>query len=88
MKKHKVKIPLTDEQYELYCKVRDEYTELLDGMTTEERKQFFNKLLFRKPIDFEKEIDGTVYCVTTHFNSQAKTSVFDRIERLIGQQRK
>lgn len=84
----KVKIPLTDDQYELYCTVRDEYTELLDGMTKEERNQFFNKLLFSKPINFEKEIDGTVYCVTTHFNSQAKTSVFDRIERLIGQQGK
>ncbi|MBQ9228606.1 MAG: hypothetical protein IJ168_07195 [Eubacterium sp.] len=55
-------------------------------MSEEERKRWFTKLLFRKPINFEKEIDGTVYCVTTHFNSQAKTSVADRIERLIGQQ--
>ena len=88
MGKRKMKIELTEEEYNQYLLVRQEYTKLLDGMTTEERKQFFNKLLFRKPIDFEKEIDGTVYCVTTHFNSQAKTSVFDRIERLIGQQRK
>ena len=85
---HKVKIHLSDEQYELYCKVRKEYIELLDGMTEEERKRWFTKLLFRKAINFEKEIDGTIYCVTTHFNSQAKTSVFDRIERLIEQTEK
>ena len=86
MGKHKIKIPLTKEQYELYSTVRKEYIELLDNMSEEERKRWFTKLLFRKPINFEKEIDGTVYCVTTHFNSQAKTSVADRIERLIGQQ--
>ena len=85
MGKHKIKIPLTKEEYEDYLKVKNEFSNMLDGMTEEERKCWFTKLLFRKPINFEKEIDGTVYCVNTHFNCQAKTSVSDRIYRLIEQ---
>ncbi|MBQ7202893.1 MAG: hypothetical protein IJS03_02615 [Eubacterium sp.] len=54
-------------------------------MTEEERKRWFAKLFFKKPIYFEKKIDSTVYCVNTHFNCQAKTSVSDRIDRLIEQ---
>ena len=42
---HKVKIHLSDEQYELYCKVRKEYIELLDGMTEEERKRTLKRKL-------------------------------------------
>ena len=86
MGKRKMKIELTEEEYNQYLLVRQEYTKLLDGMSAEERKQFFNKILFRKPISFEKEIDGTVYHVSTHFNSQAKSSVSNRIARLIEKQ--
>ena len=32
----------------------------------------------------EKEIDGTVYCVTTHFNSQANETILEKIVRLLG----
>lgn len=85
MGKHKIKIPISKEEYDEFLKVKNEFSDMLDNMSEEERKRWFAKLFFRKPINFEKEIDGTVYCVNTHFNCQAKTSVYDRIDRLIEQ---
>lgn len=85
MGKYKVLIPLTEEEYDEYLKVKNKYGEVLGKMTVEERKKFFKKLLEVSPVTFEKEIDGTVYRVSTHFNSQAKTSVTNRIVRLIEQ---
>jgi len=35
--------------------------------------------------EFEKEIGGTVYTVTTHFNDKAKETTENRVGRILNQ---
>ena len=53
-------------------------------MSPEERKYFLKNSLFNQPIDFEKEIDGTVYSVKTIFNPDAKESIQEKMIRILG----
>lgn len=53
-------------------------------MSPEERKYFLKNSLFNQPIDFEKEIDGTVYSVKTFFNPDAKESIQEKMIRILG----
>ena len=60
-----------------------EIHKLIDGMTKEERLKWFRKSQYPYPINFETEIDGTVYSVKTHFDSTASESLEEKAERII-----
>lgn len=61
----------------------DEITDCLATMTKEERLAWFCKSQYPHPINFQKEIDGTVYTVNTHFNSESKESIKEKAERIL-----
>ena len=79
-----IKIKLTKKQHDVISKGIENYYDRLSALTPELRKDFFEKALFNQPIDFEKEIDGTVYSVKTFFNAQAKESVQEKMIRILG----
>ncbi len=58
-------------------------TDMLAAMTTAERMNWFCRTQYPYPINFETEIDGTVYSVNTHFNSMASESLEEKAERII-----
>lgn len=63
--------------------VLDDFNNTLAAMTKEERYRVFQKMMYRQPLKYMQEIDGTNYIVRTHFNSDGKTRVFDTVNRLM-----
>lgn len=61
----------------------DRITDMLAAMTEAERLNWFRKSQYPYPINFEAEIDGTVYSVNTHFDSMASESLEEKTERII-----
>jgi len=61
----------------------DGITDMLAAMTKVERMNWFRKTQYPYPINFETEIDGTVYSVKTHFDSMASESLEEKAERII-----
>ncbi len=61
----------------------DGITDMLAAMTKAERLNWFRKSQYPYPINFETEIDGTVYSVNTHFDSMASESLEEKAERII-----
>lgn len=61
----------------------DRITDTLAAMTKAERLNWFRKSQYPYPINFETEIDGTVYSVKTHFDSTASESLEEKAERII-----
>ena len=61
----------------------DRITDCLASMTKEERLAWFRKSQYPHPLNFQKEIDGTVYTVNTHFNAESKESIKEKAERIL-----
>jgi len=77
------KLELTAEEYEYIEKLKEEYYEKLNKMTKEERLQYFrNNYCNEQKLNFEKEINGTIYKVNTHFNETAEESILQQFFRL------
>lgn len=50
-------------------------------MTKEERLKWFAH--YPNHINFEKEINGTMYTVNAHFNKSANETIIEKAERII-----
>ena len=76
---------MTDELYEDIAirQMIDDITDNLSVMTREERLAWFRKSQYPHPVNFQKEIDGTVYTVNTHFNAAASESIRENAERIL-----
>ena len=61
----------------------DGITDCLSSMTKEERLAWFRRSQYPYPINFQKEIDGTVYTVNAHFNTTASESIQEKTERIL-----
>lgn len=61
----------------------DDITESLAAMTKKERLAWFGRSQYPYPINFQKEIDGTVYMVNSHFNAESKESIKEKAERIL-----
>lgn len=63
--------------------VLDEITDILAAMSKGQRIAWFRRTQYPHPINFEKEIDGTVYTVSTCFNKNASESLEEKARRII-----
>lgn len=61
----------------------DDITDRLLTMTKEQRLEWFRRSQYPHPVDFQKEIDGTVYTVNTHFNAAATESIQEKAECIL-----
>lgn len=76
-------LKLTDEEYEYIENLKQDYYKRLSQMTKEERLQFFrDNYAQENKLNFEKEINGTVYKVNTYFNENANESILQKLFRL------
>ena len=64
-------------------KAIEETTVMLLAMTKEERIAWFRKSRYPYPLDFDMEISGTVYSVSSHFNQAASESLQEKTQRII-----
>lgn len=74
-------IELTKSEYDLLNKIKTETYAKLSAMTKEQRLEWFAH--YPHSLDFEKEIDGTVYIVNTHFNDSANETIIEKADRII-----
>ena len=74
---------LSDTFEESVENLKKEYYEKLSKMTKEERLQYFrDNYCNEQKLNFEKEINGTIYKVNTHFDVNAEESILNKFFRL------
>ena len=79
----KYRIELSSEEYEYVEKLKQEYYKKLENMTKDERLQYFrDNIAIENKLNFEKEINGTIYKVDTYFDENAEESILNKIFRL------
>ena len=79
----KYRIELSNEEYEYVEKLKQEYYKKLENMTKDERLQYFrDNIAIENKLNFEKEINGTVYKVNTYFDENAEESILNKFFRL------
>ena len=77
------KLELTAEEYEYVENLKKEYYKKLSQMTKKERLQYFrDNYCNEQKLNFEKEINGTIYKVNTHFDENAEESILNKFFRL------
>jgi len=79
----KYRIELSNEEYEFVEKLKKEYYKKLQNMTKDERLQYFSdNIAIENKLNFEKEINGTIYKVNTYFDENAEESILNKFFRL------
>lgn len=76
-----IKLELTKTEYDLLNEIREKTFAKLSAMTKEQRLEWFCH--YPHPLYFEKEINGTVYTVNTHFNNKSDETIVEKAERII-----
>ena len=77
------RIELSYEEYAYVENLKQEYYKKLENMTKDERLQYFrDNIAIENKLNFEKEINGTVYKVNTYFDENAEESILAKIFRL------
>lgn len=61
----------------------EEITNHLATLTKEERIAWFKKNMYIEPLNFVKEIDGTLYAVRTFFKEDAKENIAEKVQRIV-----
>lgn len=72
----------TDRNDDIY-KVIDEITDHLATLTKEKRIAWFKRNMYLEPLNFVKEIDGTLYAVRSFFKEDATENITEKVERII-----
>ena len=79
----KYRIDPSNEEYEYVEKLKQEYYKKLKNMTKDERLQYFrDNIAIENKLNFEKEINGTIYKVNAYFDENAEESILNKIFRL------
>lgn len=81
-----MRLELTEREWELYRQEQEKVDAMmryLSGLSREQRFQWYWEHQYCYPITFEKEIGGTVYTVTAHFNKNASEDVEEKTGRIL-----
>ena len=77
------RIELSNEEYAYVENLKQEYYKKLENMTKDERLQYFrDNIAIENKLNFEKEINGTMYKVNAHFDENAEESILNKFFRL------
>lgn len=71
-----------DRNNEVYTHI-DSITDYLATMTKQERIAWFRRSAYAQPLNFIKEIDGTVYAVRAFFSENARENITEKVQRII-----
>lgn len=67
---------------EIYTQL-DHITDHLATMTKQERIAWFRRSTYVQPLNFIREIDGTVYAVRAFFKEDARENITDKVQRIV-----
>ena len=71
-----------DNNNEIYTQL-DRITDHLATMTKQERIAWFRRSAYAQPLNFTREIDGTVYAVRAFFKEDARENITDKVQRIV-----
>ena len=81
-----MRLELTEKKWGLYEQEQQKIDDMmcfLASLSKEQRFQWYREHQYYYPIGFDKEIGGTVYTVTAHFNENASEDVEEKTERIL-----
>ena len=67
---------------EIYTQL-DRITDHLATMPKQERIAWFRRSAYAQPLNFTREIDGTVYAVRAFFKEDARENMTDKVQRIV-----
>ena len=73
---------MKDRNNEIYAQI-DRITDHLAAMPKQERIAWFRRSAYAQPLNFTREIDGTVYAVRAFFKEDARENITDKVQRII-----
>ena len=73
---------MKDRNNEIHAQI-DRITDHLAAMPKQERVAWFRRSAYVQPLNFIKEIDGTVYAVRAFFKEDARENITDKVQRII-----
>ena len=73
---------MKDRNNEIYAQI-DRITDHLAVMPKQERIAWFRRSAYVQPLNFIREIDGTVYAVRAFFKEDARENITDKVQRII-----
>lgn len=73
---------MKDRNNEIYTHI-DRITDHLAAMSKQERIAWFRRSAYVQPLNFIREIDGTVYAVRAFFKEDARENITDKVQRII-----
>lgn len=73
---------MKDRNNEIYVQI-DHITDHLAAMPKQERIAWFRRSAYVQPLNFIKEIDGTVYAVRVFFKEDVRENITDKVQRII-----
>ena len=76
------RLELTDKEYEFIVNLRNELYEKFSKMNEKELREYFENLCIEQNLNFEKEINGTVYKVNTYFSKDSEYTILQELFRI------
>ena len=61
----------------------DRLTDRLATMPKQERIAWYRRSAYAQPLNFIREIDGTVYAVRAFFSEDARENITEKVQRII-----
>lgn len=61
----------------------DEITDHLATLSKEDRIAWFKQSMYLEPLNFVKEIDGTLYAVRVFFKEDSGENITEKVERIV-----
>ena len=73
---------MKDRNNEIYAQM-ESMTDHRAAMPKQERIAWFRRSAYVQPLNFIREIDGTVYAVRAFFKEDARENITDKVQRII-----
>lgn len=73
---------MKDRNNEIYAQI-DRITDHLAAMPKQDRIAWFRRSAYVQPLNFIKEIDGTVYAIRAFFKEDTRENITDKVQRII-----
>lgn len=72
-----------DNGIDIIYELLDDIYNILAAMPQEERLKEFKRMSYPRPLNFIREIDGSVYAVRTSFTEEATENIEEKVQRIL-----
>lgn len=76
------RVELTNEEYEILENLQKDLYNRVSKMDKDDIKRYFENLCIENNLNFEKEINGTVYKVNTYFSKNSEYTILQELFKI------